>query len=114
METASINHMFWKRKVSRSGESNLRPSAYLPSALPPGQAGSSGIERAVLQSRCWPVIGAIGDARTAITCSLGRSRVLVNMWALSELLRKVSELSFLLDDIADGEGSRAKQVLAGH
>ena len=26
--------------MSRSGESNLRPSAYQPSALPPGQAGS--------------------------------------------------------------------------
>ena len=31
---------FLKRKVSRSGESNLRPSAHQPSALPPGQAGS--------------------------------------------------------------------------
>ena len=28
--------------MSRSGESNLRPSAYQPSALPPGQAGSQG------------------------------------------------------------------------
>ena len=28
--------------MSRRGESNLRPSAYQPSALPPGQAGSRG------------------------------------------------------------------------
>ena len=36
----SVNHKIMKRKVSRSGESNLRPSAYRPSALPPGQSGS--------------------------------------------------------------------------
>ena len=39
-ETVSINHNFWKRKASRSWESNLRLSAYQPSALPPGQAGT--------------------------------------------------------------------------
>ena len=31
---------FAKRKLSRSGESNLGPSTYQPSVLPPGQAGS--------------------------------------------------------------------------
>ena len=36
----SIYHNIMKRKVSRSGESNLRPSAYQPSASPPGQGSS--------------------------------------------------------------------------
>ena len=39
-ETVSINHYFLKTHVSRSGESNLGLSAFQPSALPPGQAGS--------------------------------------------------------------------------
>ena len=30
--------------MSRIGESNLRPSAYQPSALPPGQAGSQSLQ----------------------------------------------------------------------
>ena len=45
-ETMSIKTQFLKRKERRSGESNLRPSAYQPSALPPGQAGSRGVEPA--------------------------------------------------------------------
>ena len=34
---------FLKRNVSQSGESNLRPSAYQPSALPPGQPAHKSI-----------------------------------------------------------------------
>ena len=41
-ETVHVHKpQFVKRKVSRIGESNLRPSAYQPfGTLPPGQAGS--------------------------------------------------------------------------
>ena len=39
--------------MSRSGESNLRPSAYQPSALPPGQAGSHA-PQCLNNSRCNP------------------------------------------------------------
>ena len=39
-ETVSINHHFGKRKVSRSGESNLGPSAYQLSQLQKGKGHS--------------------------------------------------------------------------
>ena len=62
-ETVSINHNCFTRKVSRSVESNLRPSVYQPSALPPGLSGSRSLEFSEVGSYFYSLFSGGGGRR---------------------------------------------------
>ena len=62
---------FLKRKVNWSGESNLRPSAYQPSVLTPGQAGSHILFHALL---CFYTVAAVWPSLTERLCTPRQDR----------------------------------------